>query len=122
MKSRAIAPTGHAYAMAHEITQFSRVLFVSGQIPEDADGKTPADFAAQCRLTWANVERQLKAADMTLDNLVKVTVFLADRQHRAENAKIRREILGDRSPALTIIITGIYDEAWLLEIEAVAAA
>src|SRR5262245_59170442 len=122
MKNRAIAPTGRAYAMAHEITQFSRVLFVSGQIPEDADRTTPADFAAQCRLTWANVERQLKAADMTFDNLVKVTMFLADRQYRAENANIRCEILGDRSPALTVIITGIYDESWLLEIEAVAAA
>jgi hypothetical protein len=31
-------------------------------------------------------------------------------------------VLGDRSPALTIVIAGIYDEAWLLEIEAVAAA
>jgi len=25
-------------------------------------------------------------------------------------------------PALTVVITGIYDEAWLLEIEAIAAA
>jgi enamine deaminase RidA (YjgF/YER057c/UK114 family) len=122
MKSRPIAPTGHAYAMAHEIADFSRVLFVSGQVPEGADGNTPPDFAAQCRLTWANVERQLKAAGMSFDNLVKVTIFLADRSHRTENAKIRREVLGDRAPALTIIITGIYDEAWLLEIEAVAAA
>jgi 2-iminobutanoate/2-iminopropanoate deaminase len=31
-------------------------------------------------------------------------------------------VLGDHSPALTIIITGIYDEAWLLEIEAIAVA
>jgi enamine deaminase RidA (YjgF/YER057c/UK114 family) len=82
----------------------------------------PADFKAQCRLAWANVQAQLKAADMTLDDLVKVTVFLADRRHRQANYEVRHEILGARSPALTIIITGIYDEAWLLEIEAVAAA
>jgi 2-iminobutanoate/2-iminopropanoate deaminase len=31
-------------------------------------------------------------------------------------------VLGERAPALTVIITGIYDEAWLLEIEAIAAA
>jgi hypothetical protein len=30
--------------------------------------------------------------------------------------------LGERTPAITIILAGIYDEAWLLEIEAVAAA
>ncbi len=29
--------------------------------------------------------------------------------------------LGTHSPALTVIITGIFDEKWLLEIEAVAA-
>jgi hypothetical protein len=30
-------------------------------------------------------------------------------------------VLGSREPALTVIITGIFDEAWLLEIEAIAA-
>ena len=54
---------------------------------------------------------------MSLENLVKVTIFLSDRRHRAANAKIRHEVLGEHRPALTIIITGIYDEAWLLEIE-----
>jgi enamine deaminase RidA (YjgF/YER057c/UK114 family) len=39
-----------------------------------------------------------------------------------ENREIRQEILGDRSPALTVIITGIFDQAWLVEIEAIAAA
>jgi len=71
---------------------------------------------------WINVEAQLKAAGMTLDNLVKVTTFLSDRRYRRENYEVRMEVLGERSPALTVIITGIYDEAWLLEIEAIAAA
>jgi hypothetical protein len=31
-------------------------------------------------------------------------------------------VLGDLSPALTVVIAHIFDEAWLLEIEAVAAA
>jgi 2-iminobutanoate/2-iminopropanoate deaminase len=30
-------------------------------------------------------------------------------------------MLGSHSPALTVIIAGIFDEQWLLEIEAVAA-
>ena len=122
MKRRAIAPTGLAYAQAHEVEGVSRWLFVSGQVPETDDGHAPDAFADQCRLAWANLQHQLAAAGMGFDNLVKVTVFLADRAYRAENSAIRREILGDRSPALTIIITGIYEEKWLLEIEAVAAA
>jgi hypothetical protein len=31
-------------------------------------------------------------------------------------------VLGGREPALTVVIAGIFDEAWLLEIEAVAVA
>jgi enamine deaminase RidA (YjgF/YER057c/UK114 family) len=97
------------------------VLSISGQIPIDRNGATPPDFAAQCRLVWSNLEAQLRAADLTLHHLVKVTTFLSDRRYAAENSSIRREVLGEHAPALTIIITGVYDQAWLLEIEAIAA-
>jgi 2-iminobutanoate/2-iminopropanoate deaminase len=122
MQRRPIEPTGSSYAHAFEVSGFSRLLFISGQVPEGEGGEVPADFRGQCRLAWANVERRLAAAGMTLDHLVKVTVFLSDRRHREENREVRAEVLGPRSPALTIVITGIYDERWLLEIEAVAAA
>jgi 2-iminobutanoate/2-iminopropanoate deaminase len=81
----------------------------------------PDTFVEQCRLAWRNVVSALEGAGMTVDNLVKVTVFLSDRRYREENAQIRAEVLGDQRPALTVIITGIWDEAWLLEIEATAA-
>lgn len=110
------------YAQAVEITGATRILHVSGQIPQAADGTVPAAFADQCRLAWANLEAQLRAAGMTLDHLAKVTTFLADRRHAAENRAVRQAVLGDRAPALTVVITGIFDEAWLVEIEAVAMA
>lgn len=59
---------------------------------------------------------------MSLDNLVKVTVFLSDRRFGAENRAVREAVLGDRTPAMTVIIATIFDAAWLLEIEAIAAA
>jgi 2-iminobutanoate/2-iminopropanoate deaminase len=114
-------PVG-GYAQAVELTGAQRLLFISGQIPVAADGSVPAGFKAQARQAWANVESQLRASGMGLDNLVKVTIFLADRAHGLENREIRREVFGDRQIALTVIITGIFDAAWLLEIEAVAAA
>ncbi|MGH9767484.1 MAG: RidA family protein [Blastocatellia bacterium] len=122
MDHRPINPTEVSYAQAHEVTNASRLLFISGQVPVDKDERVPPDFKSQCRLAWANVESQLEAAGMTLDNLVKVTTFLSDRRHREENYEVRTEVLGNRFPALTVIITGIYDESWLLEIEAIAAA
>lgn len=127
MKARSLqsphAPqaTGN-YSQALEISGSERLLFVSGQIPETAEGDVPADFASQCRLVWANVEAQLRAAGMSLDNLVKVTTFLSDRRYGPENSAIRQQVLGDRRPALTVVLAGIYDERWLLEIEAIAAA
>ena len=110
------------YAQAVEVTGASRLLFVSGQIPVTRGGEVPRDFAAQCELAWANVLAQVKAAGMTVDNLVKVTTFLSDRRYALENREVRQRVLAGRSPALTVVICDIFDEAWLLEIEAVAAA
>ncbi|XVQ10896.1 RidA family protein [Spirillospora sp. CA-255316] len=99
-----------------------RTLYVSGQPPWTTGGDVPADFDGQCRLAWKNVQTVLAAADMTVRNLAKVTIYLSDRRYREANSRIRHEVLGDHRPAVTIIITGIYDESWLLEIEAVAVA
>lgn len=123
MQRRTIEPmAGLAYAQAVEISGAQRLLFISGQVPADGNGDVPPDYPSQYRLAWANLEAKLTAAGMTFDNLVKVTIFLSDRRYVKESVGLRPAILGDRSPAITIIIAGIYDEAWLLEIEAIAAA
>jgi 2-iminobutanoate/2-iminopropanoate deaminase len=113
---------GGAFAHAVEIAGAERLLFIGGQVPEDEDAVVPPDYQSQYRLAWANVEKRLKAAGMTFDNLIKATIFLSDRRYIAESKGLRAQVLGDRSPAITIVLTGIYDEAWLLEIEAIAAA
>lgn len=110
------------YVQAMEVTGATRTLYVSGQIPQAADGSVPERFEDQARLVWENVIAQLHAADMTLDNLVKVTIFLSDRKYTADYRKVRQEVLQGRQIGLTTIITGIFDEKWLLEIEAIAAA
>lgn len=110
------------YSQAILIEGAQRLLFISGQIPETTDDQVPTGFESQCRLTWANVLSQLNAAGMSVANLTKVTIFLSSREYAEPNSKIRREFLGSHNPALTIIVTGIFDEKWLLEIEAIAAA
>lgn len=127
MIKRAISAAGApqpvgGYAQALEVKEPTRLLFISGQIPVRPDGTVPGTFAEQARQAWANLEAQLKAAGMTFSNLVKVTIFLSDRAHSVENRALRREVLGEQEVALTVIITGIFDAAWLLEIEAIAAA
>ena len=58
---------------------------------------------------------------MSAENLIKVTIFLSSREFATLNREIRQDALGAHRPALTVIITGIFDEKWLLEIEAIAA-
>ena len=115
-------PVEGAHPQAVEVTGATRWLYLSGQIPVAPDGSLAADFRGQCEQVWANVETQLTAAGMTLDNLVKVTTFLSDRAYSLDNREVRIARLAGRQPALTVIVTGIFDDAWLVEIEAVAAA
>ena len=127
MNRRVVTPPGFpdlpgGYAPAVEVPGAARTLYISGTVPVDAAGNTPADFDGQCRLVWANIAAILEAADMDFDNLVKVTTYLADRKYNLENRAIRQELLGKRRFALTVILPAIFDEAWLIEIEAVAAA
>jgi enamine deaminase RidA (YjgF/YER057c/UK114 family) len=110
------------YAQAIDLVGVQRLLIVSGQIPVAPDGHVPSDFDGQCRLVWANIGAQLRAAGLDYSHLVKVTTYLSDRRFGDANGAIRREILGAYAPALTVVIAGIYDEKWLLEIEAMAAA
>jgi enamine deaminase RidA (YjgF/YER057c/UK114 family) len=86
-----------------------------------ADDKVPDDIKEQCEIAWSNVEKQLAKAGMTAENLIKVTFFVSDRMYLSEMAQYRNRKLLDIKLAMTIIITGIYNENWLLEIEGVAA-
>ena len=109
------------YSQAVKIEEFRTLLFISGQIPVSDDDKVPESFEDQARLVWRNVDAQLKAAGMTKADLVKVTTFLSDRHHATANRDIRSEYLGAVAPAMSVVITSIFDGKWLLEVEAVAA-
>ena len=117
------APTAvGGYSQGALIEGADRLLFISGQIPEQLDGSIPSGFEAQARQVWSNIVAQLDAADMAIANLVKVTTFLSSREYADINSQVRQEFLGHHTPALTVIIAEIFDEQWLLEIEAIAAA
>lgn len=58
-----------------------------------------------------------------LENLVKTTIILADRKYGPEHRNVRKAVLGTVTPpASTVIIAGLYDSAWMIEIEGVAVA
>lgn len=113
---------GTTYTHGTTVSGAQRLVFVSGQPPWSVEGPVPAEFDAQCRLAWRNVERVLSEAGLTLRDLAKVTIYLADRRYREANGRVRAEVLDGHRPAITIIIADIYSEEWLLEIEGIAVA
>lgn len=116
-----VHPPAGGYSMGLEVKEHRRLLFVSGQVPERSDGTVPEGFEAQCEQAWRNVKEVLAAAGLGVEHLVKVTTFLTDRNQVVPNRTIRRAMLGEHQPALTVVIVETVDNKWLLEIEAIAA-
>lgn len=117
----AAKPAG-AYAQAIEAAGATRMLFISGQVGVDLEGDTPADATAQNRLAWTNLMAQLRAAGMTADNLVKITTILPGLDDLPAARGVRVEFMGDRRTASTLIVAGLANPAWKVEVEAIAVA
>ena len=62
MSYQFINPTGSSFSQAFELSNYKRLVFVSGQVPEDEKGFVPESFSDQCEMTWKNIEKQLKDA------------------------------------------------------------
>lgn len=114
------APAG-GYSMGLQVSGHRRLLFVSGQVPVRPDGTLPDGFAAQAEQAWANVVTVLTEAGMGVEDLLRVTTYLTDRDQAQQNRDIRARFLGAARPASTVMVAATLDPRWLLEIEAVAA-
>ncbi len=110
------------YSQAVEITGATRTLYLSGQVGADAQGAVPQSVEAQHRLVWRNIEAQLRAAGMGFDNLVKFTTILTDIADLPVSRTVRSEVLQHRRPASTLIVAGLANPAWRVEIEGIACA
>lgn len=111
-----------AYSQAIEVTGCTRILFISGQVGTEADGTTPSSMAEQARLAWRNLGAQLAVAGMGFVNLVKVTMIIPDAAEVPASRPARAEALGDHRPASTVIVGGLANPAWKIEIEGIACA
>jgi 2-iminobutanoate/2-iminopropanoate deaminase len=103
--------------------KFGNLLFISGQAGAGDDGKiVDGGFRAQGEQAFANLRRALEAGGSSLDDVVKVTIFVTDMNNFAEVVELRRKFFSAPYPADTIAeITALYDSKALIEIEAIAA-
>ncbi|MCB2402571.1 RidA family protein [Rhizobium ruizarguesonis] len=109
------------YIHALEIRQPSRLLFVSGTMGLDQQGTAAADLEGQLELIWSNLRAILTSADMTVDNIVRLTSYLTDGAFVEANQNARLRALGGRAVPTTAIIVETLRDDWLVEIEIVAA-
>jgi 2-iminobutanoate/2-iminopropanoate deaminase len=104
----------------------TRRLEISGQVGLYPDGTLAEGLAAQLEAALANVDRALVAAGMDRSNLMKITVYLTDpgAEAVALYRAVRDAWVGSfEAPAATLlVVAGLASPAWLVEVDAIAAA
>jgi 2-iminobutanoate/2-iminopropanoate deaminase len=101
----------------------ARWLHVSGQVGIPVGGTLPESFEEQARNAWRNVLGVLEGAGMGPSDLVKVTAYITRPADVGQYRTVRDSMLGKAKPASTlVVVAGLADPRWLIEIEAVAAA
>ena len=78
------------------------------------------DLEAQTRQAFANIAAALKQADATLDDVVRVTYYLAEREYFEKVAPIFGEYFARARPAATAVVCGLVDARMKIEIEVTA--
>jgi len=115
---QAPAPSG-AYTQALAVGSF---VFLSGQIPLDAQGRlVPGDIVIQTCQVIANLKAVLAAVGLTLRDVVKTTVFLADLADFQEFNRAYAEFFPQHPPARTTIQAAGLPRGVSVEIDAIAA-
>src|SRR3546814_19474207 len=90
-----IYPATDDYVHALEVRGAERLLFVSGTMGLDAEGNPGRTLAQQLVLIWSNIRTILASADMTLDNVVRLTSSLTDARYAEDNPPARIPPLGE---------------------------
>ncbi len=97
-------------------------VFISGQIPVNpADGTIPEGIAPQTAQSIANIKAILAEAGLSIDNVVKTTVFLADMNDFGAMNAVYAENFTSPFPARSAVAVRELPKQVLVEIEVIAA-
>lgn len=108
-----------AYTQALAVGPF---VFLSGQIPLDPQGRlVEGDIVVQTCQVIANLKAVLAAAGLTLKDLVKTTVYLADLADFQEMNRAYAEFFPLHPPARTTVQVAGLPRGVSIEIDAIAA-
>ena len=115
-----------AFSQAIKVSKanLESLLLISGQASIDEKGNVvgKGDIKTQTRQTLENMRSVLSQLGATMDDVVKVTIFVTDISHFNEIHEVRREYFKKGNyPASTIVeINRLALEDLMIEIEAIA--
>lgn len=96
-------------------------VVVSGTGPVMEGGRCPVEADAQARRCFAIIEAALGRAGASLDDVVRTRLYVTAAEHADAVGAVHGELLGHVRPAATmVIVAGLLDPAWKVEIEAEA--
>ena len=109
-----------SYSQAIQVGNF---VFTSGQIPIDpATGTfTEGDIKEQTRQSLTNVKAILEETGLSMSNVVKTTVFMADMGDFANMNTVYAEFFTEPYPARSAVAVNTLPKGALVEIEVIAA-
>ena len=98
-------------------------IYIAGQTAGSPDGSVvgTGDVRAQTIEVFGRIKALLTAAGFTMDDVVKLTIYLTDMSTRAQVADARREFFTGDFPASTLLqVSALAQPGLLVEIEAIA--
>ncbi len=116
-------PPFSAYSLGMEVSGVERWLHLSGQVGVKKDGSVPPGAEGQMEECWAKIFAILESAGMDRGNMIKVTGFVTRPEDIGLFRQVRDRLLEGHEPASTlVVVAGLANPDWLVEIEATAAA
>ena len=115
-------PSGH-FSHATTIEARGRLVFISGMTSRRADGTIAGigDIEAQTRQVCENIKSAVEAAGGTMDDVVRVDVYVRNIEHFDKIHKVRREYFKTPPPASTMVeVAKMVSPDYLIEINAIA--
>jgi len=115
------SPYEPVFGFSRALVAGNRIL-VAGTAPVPPGGGPPPDGPyAQARLCLDLIAEALEKAGARLEHVVRTRIYLTAAEHWPDVARAHGEAFAEIRPAATaVIVAGLLDPAWLVEIEAEA--
>jgi 2-iminobutanoate/2-iminopropanoate deaminase len=115
-------PNGH-FSQATAIEARGKMVFISGMTSRTPDGTIAGvgDVEVQTRQVCENLKAAVEAAGGTLDDIVRVDVYVRNMEHFDIIHKVRRQYFQPPLPASTMVeVCKMTSPDYLIEINAIA--